>query len=370
MPHELVRLRIHEISAVDRPANRRRFLVVKRDGPPAAKADQSMWRGLMQRMGKAMGWTPEQIERAEQEAQTFDDMIARRRIGHVVSALYDHHGALMDTLSSIANSDDGGTPELVKGAISDYLDSLKGALGTLIRDAFKKAENGDKPLLKFDASAAIERLVSVEDTMEKPTKFDLTKVSEDSRPMVEAEIARLQTQVADLQKAQKPAEPPKPEDVLKSAPEEVRKAVADLQARVEKAETEAKDARKTADDERGARERAERIAKSKTEFSGIAVDHEKLGDALHKLEGHVEKEVVETIQGVLKAASDQVKTSKLFAENGHGAPPAPDSAEGKIAKRAGELMTANPKLTKVEAEVKALEEHPEWYEQQLVEQAG
>jgi hypothetical protein len=53
-----------------------------------------------------------------------------------------------------------------------------------------------------------------------------------------------------------------------------------------------------------------------------------------------------------------VKTSQLFGEAGHGAPPSPDSASGKIAKRADELQKADPKLSRAQAEARALEEHP------------
>lgn len=101
-PRELVDISIGEISAVDRPANRRRFLIVKRE----AEA---------------------QIQRAEHEAETFDDMMARRRVGHVVSALSEHYGALIDTLTSIANSDERGKAALVRAAIDNYLTSVKGA---------------------------------------------------------------------------------------------------------------------------------------------------------------------------------------------------------------------------------------------------
>lgn len=104
-PRELTDLRIREISAVDRPANRRGFLIVKRDGS---------------------------------EQESFGDMLARRRIGHVAMALDDHYGALIDTLTSIANSDEGGKPALVRSAIDDYLASLKGALDQVIADAFSK----------------------------------------------------------------------------------------------------------------------------------------------------------------------------------------------------------------------------------------
>lgn len=105
-PRELVRVRVDEISAVDRPANRRPFLIIKRDDGA--------------------------------DAESFDDMMARRRIGHVVSALYDHYGALIDTLTSIANSDEGGKSTLVRAAIDDYLGSLTGALDGVITSAFSK----------------------------------------------------------------------------------------------------------------------------------------------------------------------------------------------------------------------------------------
>lgn len=373
MPHELLKLRVQEISAVDQPATRRRFLIVKRDAEPARA---ETWGDLWRRIGKAVGWSEEQIQRAEHEAESFDDMMARRRIGNVVSALYDHYAALIETLTSIANSDEGGTPTLVRAAIDDYLGSLKGALNKVIADAFKKGnpQDGAAPLTKFEtARKALERLCGVEEMMSKPTEqktqtFDLSQVPEAQRPVVKTEIERLTARIAELEKA-KPTDP-KPEDVLKNADPAVRQMIADLESRVEKAEGKASAAETTAATERAAREKAERVAKAQREFGGITADFGKVGEALHALDGKVDKAVVETIETTLKAASEQLRTQALFKELGHSAPPAPDSAVGKIAKRAEELMKADTTLTRAAAETKALEAHPELYDAYLAEMAA
>jgi hypothetical protein len=112
-PRELVKVRVHEISAVDRPANRRPFLIVKQDGTDAGADTMA-------------------------DAQSFDDMMARRRIGQVASVLEDHYVALIDTLASIANSEESGKAALVRAALDDYLESIKGALDNVIASAFNE----------------------------------------------------------------------------------------------------------------------------------------------------------------------------------------------------------------------------------------
>ena len=152
---ELVDLRVKEISAVDSPANRRRFLIVKAVGAAAGTAAPSIWRGLVRAIGKALGWSQEQIRRAESQAETFDDMMARRRIGQVVTALHEHLGALMDTLSAIAASGDTAKAALVRAAIEDYVASVDRDVDAAIDQAFSNAqvEEGDPTLLaKFDAA--------------------------------------------------------------------------------------------------------------------------------------------------------------------------------------------------------------------------
>ena len=366
MTHELRRLRIRELSAVDRPANRRRFLIVKREQGNQVEKRRIPHRvgQFMRAIGKAVGWTDDQIARAEHEAESFDDMLARRRIGRVMGALFEHHGALIETLDSIARSDEGQTPDLVREAIGSYLDSVKRELGGIIEDAFAKAE-GTEALAAFDdVRKTISDLFGPEATMTKDNKgekFDLTLVDEKSRSMVETELTRLQGEIDGLKKTAAPPAPSGPD--LSQVPEALRKHYEGLAARTKASEDRAVKAEEIATGERVRRERAERVVLAKIDYPNLATDFEKLGGALHALEGKVEAGVIQEIQTALKAASTQIQTANLYAETGHSAPASDASAEGRIAKAAAELRKADPKLTAEAADVKALEEHPEWYAQ-------
>ena len=334
MPRELIQLRIKEISAVDHPANKRKFLVVKRAGAraPSSPAPATPSRGVLTstlaKLAKVFGWTPEQLRKAEHEAETFDDSLAARRIGHVMDSLYDQFYALLDTLGSISYSDEAGKPALVKTAITDFVASVKDAAGSIVDDAFSKSADAPAPetLAKFDATRqAIARLLTKESSM----AFDLAKITDSAqRDAVKAELDRL---AGEVEKATKAAAPePQPEDVLKGASPAVKAAFDALEKRVTKAETGTTDALSMAATERDARTKAEAVAKAAKDFDGLSGEGaDKLGDAMHDLaKSDVPEATRDVIAKVLKAAAAQIKESALYTEAGHGAPADPDSAEG------------------------------------------
>ena len=124
-PHELRRLRVREVSAVDRPANKKRFLVIK----SAIFADPAK---------DAFTYALDACYKAMDEAATFGDMLAQRRIGTVIGSLFESHNALIDTLDSIGRSDEKDKPARVKTAVNDYLASVKSELDRIVGDAFTK----------------------------------------------------------------------------------------------------------------------------------------------------------------------------------------------------------------------------------------
>ena len=124
-PHELRRLRVREVSAVDRPANKKRFLVIK--SAIFAGPAKDAFTDALDACYKAMD-----------EAATFGDMLAQRRIGTVIGSLLESHNALIDTLDSIRRSDEKDKPARVKTAVNDYLASVKSELDRIVGDAFTK----------------------------------------------------------------------------------------------------------------------------------------------------------------------------------------------------------------------------------------
>ena len=164
---------------------------------------------------------------------------------------------------------------------------------------------------------------------------------------------------------------------LSAVPEEQRPAfeavikahddeVTELRKQAETEASKADEAIRIAKEERDARETREYIAKSEgfthlakddTEFGGLLRDIAKAERDETLPEGTLEK-----LEAVLKAANEAVEKGALFAEmgrTGHGS----TSADSKLDAVAKELRDADPTLTEAKAIAKALEMHPDLYDE-------
>lgn len=136
-----------------------------------------------------------------------------------------------------------------------------------------------------------------------------------------------------------PSEPKNDEGLTKMV-EPLRKELADVQ--------------KQLDEERETRGIAEAVSKARTDYSGLAVDHEAIGGALFRMgKGNATPEDVELMTSTLAAASAQSDVAKLTQTIGFDGEAPDGSAASVIAKTADTFMGEDPNLTRVEARVKA-----------------
>ena len=96
---ELLDLHVEEISAVDHPANRRKFLVVKR-----ATADQADAIAEARKAHPLVGQVADALEAATApvaKAMTFADAMVSRQVGRVMDELSSRYWAFVDVVDSI-----------------------------------------------------------------------------------------------------------------------------------------------------------------------------------------------------------------------------------------------------------------------------
>jgi hypothetical protein len=141
--------------------------------------------------------------------------------------------------------------------------------------------------------------------------------------------------------------------VLAKADPEVRDLIAKMQ-------TDVDEANRIAKHERDERERKEWITKAQT-LTHINDNPDNLGGLLKALHDKAPQEAV-AVEKLLKAANAQVAKSGLFDEIGRSAG---DYTGSGLDMRVAELRKADPKMTREQAETKALEMDPSLYDDYL-----
>jgi hypothetical protein len=120
--------------------------------------------------------------------------------------------------------------------------------------------------------------------------------------------------------------------------------------------------------ERDERLRKEWIAKA-AEYKHLPAKPEEFGLVLKALSEKAPEELAK-LEQVLKAADEQIGQGALFKEVGSGAAPVGGTAWAKIEAAANALVQKDDKLTHEQAIRKAIELHPELYEEHVKEMRG
>lgn len=207
--------------------------------------------------------------------------------------------------------------------------------------------------------------------------------------MTDAEkIAALETQVQALtkavetateamEKAAKPATEEAPvekaaegslEEMLKSVPEPVRKALEAAQAQATEAVQKATAATTalTTVMEKSADEQS--VAKARDEFAHLSLDPAVVGPALRRLEA-TSPDLAKAVGDALKAADGQVESADIFASMGHGGgAQSPTSGLEKATVMAKALVEKGAAPTVEQALAQVLESNPDLYNAHLMEQ--
>lgn len=333
MAKRLINLFIKNVAAVDRPANRRSFLVIKAEG----------------------------------DAITFDEAMLGRRMYKIYMALSEHYGALMETLDSVRSSEEANKGAAIKAALTAYLGSvqksLPGMLGDLESDDMEKGTLDSTPLVKVrDKLTMMIKEMTMSEvkkdpaglpivTSKAPDVSALQKLGQGIAALFGRATGADDATIAELEKVEEPVIPIEVTMRLSKAETEN----AELKTRLEKAEQATAALR----DEQALRVFAEEVAGYKDIGLNPATDAVLLKAVTEKLP----KEQSDRIREIFKSIAAQAKVGELFKEIGSsGAGQAADSAAALIEQKAAALVQKNEKLTLEQARDSVFRSEPGLYE--------
>ena len=234
-------------------------------------------------------------------------------------------------------------------------------------------------LMEASMSEATENVVEqtkAEDAEEKMEGEGYeAKQMEEELAMAQARILELESRIAEMEAAIDMAdaaaegEPMEGADMMeesvvalaKSAPEPIRKAMAELAKAAEEAKAElAKEREDRAD--------AEAITKARETFKHLNIEAEKIGPALRRLAA-ADAELAKAVEEALVSADAQNESADIFTEVGKGYAPSSDAIEkmNSLAKAAvveGKATTIEQALAQVAVE------NPSLYNDYLIEKGA
>ena len=136
---ELLDLHVEEISAVDHPANKRKFLIVKRAS--ATQADAIV---EARKAHPLVGQVADALEAASApvaKAMTFADAMVSRQVGRVMDELSSRYWAFVDVVDSILLDDtEDSKADLIETAVTAYVESVRAAIPGLLEDVSKMGD--------------------------------------------------------------------------------------------------------------------------------------------------------------------------------------------------------------------------------------
>jgi len=150
---------------------------------------------------------------------------------------------------------------------------------------------------------------------EKPSYEDLMKMLEEANE-----------RIAKMEKENMPYKAKEEEDVMKSAPESVRKAFEDMQKSVEEANAKADAADSELRKERDERADAESVLKASAAYSNLGLDPKVVGPALRLL-SETNVDLAKSVEDALTSADAKVESADIFSEIGRTAHPAGSALE-------------------------------------------
>jgi hypothetical protein len=326
---------------------------------------------LVQAIGKRLGWTPAEVENitsevAKEGATTFAQQIAEedaeRKYRPVTEELWDLIWTLEDALSDTIRDETADRATLILQSVDEFkariatslpswllgsatiakvgrkiaadrLQRMKDAyqvLGDVITEAEQDAQTTDTTTTTKNDSKGVDKLPE--------TKIDKAALPEDVRKYLE----ELEQKAQDLEKSGG------------KVPEEITKQLNDLKKRADQAEADLR------------KERDERLTKDYVakagELKNFGVNPQELGPALKSL-AEKDPENYAKVEAALKAADEAAGKAGLFKEAGTSAAAAGGTAMAKIEGAAAELRKTDPNLTQAQAITKALDLHPELYDE-------
>jgi len=225
--------------------------------------------------------------------------------------------------------------------------------------------------------------LSMEETMPQDEKVELAAPMADEKDKMsyadmEEKIKKLTEELektkAELDKSKKMKKADETEEVetvdslIKSAPEPLRKMLADLEQEKSDALAKAAQAEEVLKSERTTRANAEAVEKAKA-WKFLSLDAEKIGPALRQL-AEVDAELAKSVEEALTSVNAQAESANIFAEIGKSANPTTGNAYEQLTSMAKSATETNNGLTFEQAFANAVNTNPDLYAQYLSEKGA
>ena len=248
-----------------------------------------------------------------------------------------------------------------------------------------KSENSgvDDLLSDLKANKEPDASLSMEETMPQDEKVELAAPMADEKDKMsyadmEEKIKKLTEELektkAELDKSKKMKKADETEEVetvdslIKSAPEPLRKMLADLEQEKSDALAKAAQAEEVLKSERTTRANAEAVEKAKA-WKFLSLDAEKIGPALRQL-AEVDAELAKSVEEALTSVNAQAESANIFAEIGKSANPTTGNAYEQLTSMAKSATETNNGLTFEQAFANVVTSNPDLYAQYLSEKGA
>lgn len=157
-------------------------------------------------------------------------------------------------------------------------------------------------------------------------------------------------------------------DMMKSAPESVRKAFEEMQKQAEEAVAKAEAAEEALRKEREERADAEAVEKAREAFAALGLDAEAVGPALRRL-ADTDESLAKAVESTLTAANAKVESADIFTEIG-STPVQTGSAFHKAESLAKAAVADGSAATIEQAMADVFTSDPSLYTEYLAEKEG
>lgn len=188
---------------------------------------------------------------------------------------------------------------------------------------------------------------------------------------VEEQLAAAQERIAELegQVAKHAGEAPEVDDLVKAAPEPVRKMIEDMQKAADEAVAKAAAAEETLRKERGERLDAEAVAKAASDFEALGLDAAQVGPTLRRL-NEADPDLAKAVETALLAANAKVESADIFTELGKSATRGFSGAEEKATAMAKSAVESGAAETFEQALAGVWKNNPDLYTEHLAEKGN
>lgn len=316
------------VVALGKEIRENKLKILSEDMPAVKKNALSAW--LKVNSDKTREDAPEVIKimKLDLEGKTFDEIMAHKE---TLDQLWDAVYTLEDSLYSIMHN-------TKMDEKAEKLNETTAQFQSKISELRKGGDMGELEKIKKDLEDLTKKLADLQGVNET-----LQNENDDLKKQLEEALKKEKSADGDVNKAEMPENIRKQFEAMEKENADNKKLVKEL---FEKQENEA-------------------FIKKAADYVHLNINAEEFGPVLKKISHALSEEEMTQVTTFMASADEALAKSKIFEEEGSGAPSA-GSAIAKMDAKAKEIMTRDG-ITKEKAFVKVMEEDPKLYDKYIEE---